>query len=65
MAATLTLKQIEDRVRSHVITPAEKRAQRVSLAVGLQPYKSVLTREKISSLMDDIEGHDGAITSKK
>ena len=65
MAATLTLKEIEEKVRRHVITPTEKRAQRVSLAVGLQPYKSGLTREKISSLMDEIEGHDGAIASKK
>lgn len=55
--ATLTLKQIEKRVQSHVITPAEKRAQRVSLVYGLQSHKSGLTREKISSLMDEIEGH--------
>ncbi|WP_378947783.1 hypothetical protein [Mesorhizobium sp. ANAO-SY3R2] len=63
--AAMTLKQIEEKVRSHVITPAEKRAQRVSLAVGLQPYKSALTREEISSLMGEIEGHDGAATNHR
>lgn len=54
--ATLTLEQIEKRVRSHVISPAEKRAQRVSLVYGLQSHKSGLTRERVSSLMDEIEG---------
>lgn len=65
MATALTLKQIEEKVRSHVITPAEKRAQRVSMVVGLQSHKSGLTREKVSSLMDEIEGHDGALADKK
>ena len=60
--ATLTLKQIEKKVRTHTITPAEKRAQRVSLVVGLQSHKSGLTRETISSLMDEIEGHDKTTT---
>ena len=61
----LTLKEIETRVRSHVISPAEKRAQRVSMVVGLQSHKSGLTREKVSSLMDELEGHDRPEVPKK
>lgn len=63
--ATLTLKEIEQKVRSHVITPAEKRAQRVSMVVGLQSHRSGLTREKVSSIMDEIEGHQEPIAVQR
>ena len=33
--ATLTLEQIAEKARNHRVTPAERRAQRVSLIMGL------------------------------
>lgn len=56
--ASLTLNQIIDIARSHKVTPSERRAQRVSLMMGLRPKNSTVTREQASSVLDSIEGHE-------
>jgi hypothetical protein len=53
----LTLEQIIEKARSHTITPAEKRAQRVSLITGVLSSDTTLTRDKVESLLNQIEGH--------
>jgi hypothetical protein len=55
---TMTLDEIATFAKQHKITPAEKRAQRVSLMMGLRSKNSSLTREEASSLLDQIEGHE-------
>lgn len=57
---TLTLEQIADKARKHVVTPTERRAQRVSLMMGLRSKNSTLTREEVASFLDQNEGHDTA-----
>lgn len=56
--ATLTLEQIADKARRHTTTPSERRAQRVSLIMGLRSKSSTLTREKVAYLLDEFEGRD-------
>jgi hypothetical protein len=58
MAATMTLDEISEFAKKHKVTPAERRAQRVSLMMGLRSKNSSLTREEASSLLDKIEGHE-------
>jgi hypothetical protein len=53
----LTLEQIAKLAREHKVTPDERRAQRVSLIMGLRSEKSTLTREKVSDYLNQIEGH--------
>lgn len=62
---TLTLEQIAEKARRHVVTPAERRAQRVSLMMGLQSKDSCLTREQASSFLDEVEGHEPSLRSKQ
>lgn len=58
--ANLTLDQIAELARSHRVTPDERRAQRVSLIMGLRSEKSTLTREKVSDLLNQMEGHESS-----
>jgi hypothetical protein len=56
--ATLTLEQIAEKAKNHRVTPAERRAQRVSLIMGLRSKNSTLTRDEVSSFLDQNEGHE-------
>jgi phosphopantetheine adenylyltransferase len=56
--AGLTLEQIAAKAREHKVTPAEKRAQRVSLIMGLRSDNSTLTRDEVADLVGRLEGHD-------
>lgn len=53
---TLTLNEIAERARTHVITPEERRAQRVSMIMGLRSKQSTLTRDRVESMLDEFEG---------
>lgn len=53
---SMTLEQIAKLAREHTATPEERRAQRLSLITGLRSYKSTLSREKVSHLVDQLEG---------
>jgi hypothetical protein len=53
------LTELVERARQHRMTPTERRAQRVSLIMGLRGHGSSLTREKVEEVLDDVEGHDG------
>lgn len=44
--------------RSHRMTPTERRAQRVSMIMGLRGSTSTLTREKVEEVLDEVEGHE-------
>jgi hypothetical protein len=52
-----TLDQIAQLAKAHKVTPDERRAQRVSLIMGVRSKSSALSREKIEDLMDQNEGH--------
>ena len=54
----LSLDEIATLARKHTITPSERRAQRLSLIMGLTSHKSTLTREQVSGWVDQIEGHE-------
>ena len=54
----LTYAQIARIAREHTVSPAERRAQRVSLIAGLRSHNSTLTRERVTELVDQLEGHD-------
>ena len=56
--ATLTLEQIAEKARNHRVTPSERRAQRVSLIMGLRSKNSTLTRDEVSSFLDQNEGRE-------
>jgi hypothetical protein len=56
--ATLTLEQIAEKARNHRVTPSERKAQRVSLIMGLRSKNSTLTRDEVSSFLDQNEGHE-------
>jgi hypothetical protein len=56
--AMLTLEQIAEKARNHRVTPAERRAQRVSLIMGLRSKNSTVTREEVSSFLDQNEGRE-------
>lgn len=61
---TLTLEQIKDVARKHVMTPAERRAQRVSLMMGLRSKNSKVTREEVENFLDQNEGHDAHVQQR-
>lgn len=54
----LTLEQIAEKARKHTVTPAERRAQRISLMMGLQSKTSTVTREEVASFLDENEGRE-------
>ena len=54
----MTLEEIKIKVATYQMPPAEKRAQRVSLILGLRSNESKLTPEAVLEMLDGIEGHD-------
>jgi hypothetical protein len=56
----LTLGQIAEKARKHVVTASERRAQRVSLMMGLRSKNSTVTREEVASFLDENEGRETA-----
>ena len=56
--ADFTLEEIVKFSKAHKVTPVERRAQIISLMMGLRSEKSTMTREEISILLDNIEGRD-------
>jgi len=58
MAHALTLDQLVDRARNHKMTPTERRAQRVSMIMGLRGRSSTLTVEKVEEVLDEVEGRE-------
>jgi poly-beta-hydroxyalkanoate depolymerase len=38
------------------MTPEERRAQRISLVMGMRGHNSTLTREKVSTILEEVEG---------
>jgi hypothetical protein len=51
-----SIEAIVQRIKSHKITPEEQRAQRVSLIIGLADKASTITRDQVSSFLDNVEG---------
>lgn len=59
MSATqMSLDSLIAHARTHKMKPGEKRAQRVSLIMGLRSRQSTLTREKVEELLDENEGRE-------
>ncbi len=58
MANAMSLSELVERARQHKMTPSERRTQRVSLIMGLRAGKSSLTKEKVESILDEVEGYD-------
>jgi hypothetical protein len=56
--APLTLDEIAAKAREHKVTPGEKRAQRVSLIMGLRSDHSTLTHDEVADLVAELEGHE-------
>ena len=56
MSQNASLTALVDRARAYKMSPNEKRAQRVSLVYGLRGHSSTLTKEKVETLLDEIEG---------
>ncbi len=65
MAAPLTLDQIREKALGHTVTPDEKRAQRLSLITGVLSHRTTLSREKVETLLNQIEGHPSGVGAKK
>lgn len=58
MMQTLSLETLVSRARNHKMAPAERRAQRVSLIMGLRGNHSTLTRKQVEGFLENIEGHE-------
>jgi len=58
----LTLEEIAEKARNHTVTPDERRAQRISLIMGLRSANSTLTRDQVTSFLDQNEGREGSAT---
>lgn len=56
MSQSARLSELIANVRGHKMTPGQKRAQRVSMVMGLRSHSSTLTREKVETLLDEVEG---------
>lgn len=56
--ATPRLDALVERARAHKMSPAERRAQRISLIMGLRGDGSTLTHDEVGEFLDEIEGHD-------
>lgn len=56
MSQSTRLSELADRARNYKMSPNEKRAQRVSMVMGLRGHKSTLTKEKVATLLDEFEG---------
>jgi poly-beta-hydroxyalkanoate depolymerase len=58
MGHNAKLDELIERARSHQMSAAERRAQRVSLLMGLSSHRSTLTRETVEEILDRVEGHE-------
>jgi poly-beta-hydroxyalkanoate depolymerase len=56
MTQSARLTSLVAAVRNHRMTPTERRAQRVSMVMGLRGHSSTLTKEKVQTLLDEFEG---------
>ena len=56
MAQSAHLDDLIARARQHKMTPIERRAQRVSLVMGLRGNSSTLTKGKVETLLEEFEG---------
>lgn len=44
------------KAKAHKMTPTQKREQRVSLVMGMRGKSSTLTREKVTTILAEVEG---------
>jgi poly-beta-hydroxyalkanoate depolymerase len=44
------------KARAHKMTPQERRTQRVSLVMGMRGHSSTLTRDKVATILEEVEG---------
>jgi hypothetical protein len=58
MQTHVTTEELFRRAREHKMSPAERRAQRVSMIMGLRGSTSTLTSEIVEKVLDEVEGHD-------
>lgn len=58
MSKNKLLDELVERARHHKMTPAERRAQRVSLILGLRGNESLLTKERVEEILDNNEGSE-------
>lgn len=56
--ATLSTDELFALARTHKMTPQERRAQRVSMIMGLRGGDSTLTHEKVEEVLDEVEGRE-------
>ena len=56
MAQSRITPELIARARAHKMTPEERRAQRISLVMGMRGHNSTLTREKVSTILEEVEG---------
>lgn len=56
MAQQKTTADLIERARAHKMTPDERRVQRVSLVMGMRGNTSTLTREKVTTILSEVEG---------
>lgn len=56
MAETRVTPEMIAKARAHKMTPAERRQQRVSLIMGMRGKSSTLTREKVTTILSEVEG---------
>lgn len=56
MTQLRTTADIIARARAHKMTPEERRDQRVSLVMGMRGRASTLTREKVATILSEVEG---------
>lgn len=50
------LNELVANARNHKSTPHERREQRVSMVMGLRSKSSTLTKEKVATLLSELEG---------
>lgn len=59
MSRPFTTQEMIERARNYKMSPKERRAQRVSLVMGMRGKSSTLTREKVTTLLEEFEGLPG------
>jgi hypothetical protein len=59
MTQSARLGNLVERARAHKMNPTERRAQRVSLVMGLRGHSSTLTKEKVETRLEEFEGSPG------
>lgn len=56
MTDQATTAEMIARARAHRMSPEERRDQRVSLVMGMRGKSSTLTREKVTTILAEVEG---------